>query len=90
VPNHWRRQAWTGIRQHQLDRCSPHYFRLGDQHSEEYNSSQQGEAAFGWLARKVVNDQLHHRVMKKLVTHILVLLVVALGLVLFATGCGPL
>jgi hypothetical protein len=37
-----------------------------------------------------VNDQAYHQVMKKLVTHILTLLVVALSLVLFAAGCGPL
>lgn len=37
-----------------------------------------------------MNDQLHYRVMTKLITHTLTLLVVALSLALFATGCGPL
>jgi hypothetical protein len=79
-----------GIGQHQLDRCSIHYFRLGIRRSEEYKNSQQREAAFGGLTRKTVNDQLHQRIMKIQVTHIIALLVLALGLVLFATGCGPL
>jgi hypothetical protein len=37
-----------------------------------------------------MNGQLPHRVMKNRITRILTLLFVALGLVLFATGCGPL
>jgi hypothetical protein len=53
-------------------------------------NSQQREAAFGCLTTKTVNDQLHYRLMNKLVIHILTLVVVALSLVLFASGCGPL
>jgi hypothetical protein len=33
---------------------------------------------------------MHHQVMKKQVIPLLILLVVALSLVLFAAGCGPL
>ena len=37
-----------------------------------------------------MNDQLHPRIMTRLNPHIIALLVLALSLMLFATGCGPL
>jgi hypothetical protein len=53
-------------------------------------SRQQCEGAFGCLTGKRVNDWLHHRIMKKTVTQIITLLVLALSLVLLGAGCGPL
>ena len=57
---------------------------------EEYNSRQQRGAASGCLTMNTVNDQLRHRIMKKLSPHLLILLALTVSLVLFATGCGPL